>query len=204
MHPTQMAKRNLIIAVCLMTYIFIGTPTFSSENIWIKFNTDPNYKTFELCLSEIHQSITGGYLPLQSPTYQSLSKPEAFTYFLKLIETGNSFAIKLGFEVMPIALSNASVSEELIDSLAKVIKIFPEEFLIPFEAFKAKESEIASHILVRTDETYVDNYKAQNKEMDLRIKAIERVKDPKLADIQDYSVKQLVKHKAFIQSAIAD
>ena len=101
---SRYAAMKTATSLCLLILLSIPMAVFASENIRITFNKNPSLDNFEQCSRQIKTSIDGHYANLQSPTYLTLMKPEAFAPLLKLIEEGNAYALRLGFELLIRAL----------------------------------------------------------------------------------------------------
>ena len=166
----------------------------AAGNIWATFNENPVRENFERCSEQVKISITEKFPPLQSPTYLTLIKPETFAPLLGLIEKGNVYALRLGFQLIPIALENASVSEKLIISLGQSIKAQPELFLNLLEDYQTNNPEIAEHLLISTQEGMDEEWDSELREINLRVASIEKVQDPKLINTKKQSIDILEKH----------
>ena len=97
--------------------------------------------------------------------------------------------------VIPIALQNASVSEELITSLGISMKMQPELFLVLLKPLKNSSSEIALSILVHTEEGMNEEWDLALREINMRLNSLKKVQNPSTKIIKQFSMDALEKRK---------
>jgi hypothetical protein len=174
-----MANLKNIIAIYVLMFCSVSGIVLASENVWVSFNSNPNFQTFEACSNQIGESISGGLKERQNVTYVSLFKPDTFTPYLEHVEKGNAYALELGFQLIQIAIQNASVSEELLRSLGNSIKKNPNAFLIFLDKYCQDKPQVKNHILLGIESGMNEEWDLAIAEIDIRISALEKVKNPK-------------------------
>jgi hypothetical protein len=103
-------------------------------------------------------------------------------------------AVKVGFWL--INISDGDATEELCIILGQLIRINPKMFLeeLKEQYIILDNADLVHSILRSLEDWYVDKFKAKDLERNLRIKALQSVKDKRLKEIRDRCIENMESH----------
>jgi hypothetical protein len=188
---------QLLALSVLCSYVCEGG---NVKNIWATFVLEPNKANYQICQKQIDDSLSGKYEPLKSPTYIQLMENKLIGKFLKLIESGNSYAADLCFQFYPLFYGHAELQEFFDIHLGKLIKKDPQLFLKLFKKYVYKNKKYISDadgLLLNYGDEFVDKFKKQIRETQERIEALKRVKGENYKEVRDYCIEILKKQPGF-------
>lgn len=190
--------------------LIIFRPAYGeNSNIWVHFIEHPDHDRFIECKQQIEDSLTGDYKVniygerIETPTQTQLIKNmELFNQFLSLIRRGNIYALELGIQIRQ--LTNGGAKEDLDVSIGNNITKIPTIFLGLAKRYAIYKQDDFYSVLVNYGDEFVDKLDKQIVQTDLRIKALNRVRDADVFEIKQKCIAILQKQKRLLSIKVIE
>jgi len=188
----MIVKKHIIIHIFLVLFLFPTIVAGNVSNVWEEFVKKPNSLNYKMCEDQIQKAI-GSYQDIDNIVKINLIKRyDLFGKFLALLEKGNIFAVRLGFQLLPF--TDGASKEDLSIALGRTLKHDPELFLTLLIKYDVSIEDIEGILLNYGDE-YVDDDAKRISETQMRIEKIEQVRDKDLAAIKEKCLRILAEYK---------
>lgn len=137
---------------------------------------------------------------LRGDVVDFIFKYENFRMLEKQVYASDPNAVKVAFRI--INISDGYYTEITETALGNLIRINPRLFLQELNSHK-NIRPIEDSAVTMVGEIFADRFKAQKLEIELRIRALETVKNDNLIEIRDQCIKILNEHLKYLEKIIS-